>query len=194
ESISATPSHYSAWMRAAVVLVRAGGLPNDAALGSVLRAMRMRHEKNGARFLAVETAVVGAEHARDRGATALARLELKQAERLLPSLRAPGELAARTRALKDALPTPSVVAGPEADREALGLVDALQAESAEDPRAGVEALWEVLGRHLLRDGTAQADWLEAVIATLSRLVYLAEARAECERYLVSASDDTTRLS
>lgn len=194
ESISATPSHYSAWMRAAVALVTAGGMENDAALGSTLRAMRMRHEKNGARFLAVETAVVGAEHALARGATALARLELSQARRLLPVLRAPGKLAARVVALTAQLPEPSVVAQREVVRQALSLVEALQAEASDDPRSGVEAVWELLGNSLPPTDGSREAWLTAVITTLSRLGYLAEAKAACEQSLVSATGEAARLS
>ncbi len=175
ESIAKTPSHYSAWVRAVETLVEARALRNDAELGAVLRGMRIAEEHNGARFLAFESSIVGAELALARGARALARLELAQAERLLQGLRAP--LAARVK---------ECVARLEAVRGELRTPDPAPVELGED--SPLEVLWE--------SAAAAVDWrrevlsgqaLDGVLNCLEQLGYLAEAEQVAERAARGAS-------
>ncbi|MEZ4374697.1 MAG: hypothetical protein R3B07_28035 [Polyangiaceae bacterium] len=182
ESISKTPSHYSAWIRAAEALVAAGGLTNDADLGAVLRGMRLSQEQNGARFLAFESAVVGTELALARGARQTARLELRQVDRLFPELRAPK--------------APGVVPWVErveAARASLSAAD--PAPPSLDVEPNPEVMWE--------NAAGAVDWqtqvldgqaLDAVLSCLQSMGYLAEAESVAERAVNGASDDASRLS
>ncbi|MCA9642467.1 MAG: hypothetical protein KC492_17320, partial [Myxococcales bacterium] len=182
ESISKTPSHYSAWIRAAEALVAAGGLTNDAELGAVLRGMRLSQEQNGAHFLAFESAVVGTELALARGARQTARLELHQVDRLFPQLRAPK--------------APGVV--PWVQRMEAARASLSEADPAPPPleqAPSPEVMWE--------NAAAAVDWqtevldgqaLDAVLSCLETMGYLAEAESVAERAVEGASDQAARLT
>lgn len=182
ESISKTPSHYSAWIRAAEALVAAGGLTNDADLGAVIRGMRLSQERNGALFLAFESAVVGTELALARGARHTARLELSQVDRLFRELRAPKA--------PGVLPFVERV---EAARS--NLVQADPPPPSLDEAASAELMWE--------NAAAAVDWqtdvlegqaLDAVLSCLEHMGYLAEAEAVAARAVRGAAQPEARLS
>ncbi|MCA9628137.1 MAG: hypothetical protein KC766_10745, partial [Myxococcales bacterium] len=177
-SISKTPSHYSAWIRAAQALVKAGAIRNDADLGAVLRDMRAAQEQNGAWFLAFESAAVGSELALGRGARATARLELRQAQRLFAELRAPG-----------APGVASWVARVDAVRSALGEPDPRRPSVDQD--SDVEAMWERAAAAVDWETEALSDdALEVVLGCLEQMGYLKEAEEVAERAVnVAASPE-----
>lgn len=89
EVVSPTPSHYDDYAEAMVGLVDAGARPNDARLGQDFRRMLERAEGNGAMFLAARLAAFATRLALARGAYAVARACLDDADRFCAELRRP---------------------------------------------------------------------------------------------------------
>lgn len=80
---------YSMWSNTAVLLVRAGTMPNDGELGGILRAMCERLDANGSVRTLFEVAVRSFELAVERKSAWSARDALRMMERALPRLRRP---------------------------------------------------------------------------------------------------------
>lgn len=204
-----TPSHYEDYVEAVVALVRAGRLPNDAALGVRLRRMLARAESNGARWLAARLAVFATQLAADRGAFAVAREGLRDVERIRRELgrpeRVPMEalreavaaavepvLAEELEEVRAALPD-DAEAGLERlvaarrrwpDDEALVVMHAraLVACALEDRAEAV--LREVVQRH--EGGEASEPVPESVVVELGRTL-LGQGRHEALRELVASA-------
>lgn len=133
ELLAETPSHYEDYGYAVLALVEAGRRPNDVELGVQLRHMITRAERNGARFVAAQTAAMATRLAVQRGAWAVARTVLATAERLRGELRKPERVV--LDGLREAI----------ARGTAVGLVlpetpDEVRETLPEDPEAAVEVL------------------------------------------------------
>jgi hypothetical protein len=111
--------------------VRAGRLPNDAALGVRLRRMLARAEGNGARWLAARLAMAATQLAAERGALAVAREGLRDVERIR------GELGRPERVPLDALRQAVAAAVEPALPDS---VDEIGAALPDDAEAGLELL------------------------------------------------------
>lgn len=115
---------YGMWSNTAVLLVRAGTMPNDGELGGILRAMCERLDANGSVRTLFEVAARSFELAVERKSAWSARDALRMMERALPRLRrplgAPEKFAACGKALSQ-LQLPELKhESPEALLSALG--------------------------------------------------------------------------
>ncbi len=92
---------YDVWAECALLLVRAGALPNDAALGFTIGTMLSRLDKNGAVRSSMLMAERHVELSLSRGALWSARRALAVMERCVPRLRKPLDALDRVRRARE---------------------------------------------------------------------------------------------
>ncbi|MDP9386691.1 MAG: hypothetical protein M3Q48_01880, partial [Actinomycetota bacterium] len=121
------------WSRAARLLVAAGAMPNDPALGASLRRMVGALEELGSWRDGVEVALVHGELAVDRGRRFVAAEAARTARRLASHLREPGSVGGGLAALDEQVA--SLVADTDLPRAPEELLAAFDAEDERDPKA-----------------------------------------------------------